>query len=126
MLTIDVLKLPDKLEKMSVSLIATVTGFIVGCSAAGAIGLCMLFSRPYRKENSRFAIHMAQILCVVSICGSLLVIQMLDVRLGVEHHSPSYYAIRAAYLISLICGVFFVLRADLRWQKLAGMGRKTN
>jgi ABC-type nitrate/sulfonate/bicarbonate transport system permease component len=126
MLTIDVLKLPDKLEKMSVSLIATVTGFIVGCSAAGAIGLCMLFSRPYRKENSRFANHMAQILCVASICGSLLVIQMLDVRLGVEHHSPSYYAVRAAYLIAFISVVFFVLRADLRWQKLAGMGKQTN
>jgi hypothetical protein len=84
----------------------------------------MLFSRPYRKENNRFAIHMAQILGLASICGSLLLIQILDVRLGVEDHSPSYYAIRAAYLIALICVVFFVLRADLRWQKLTGMGKR--
>jgi hypothetical protein len=122
----DVLKLPDKREKMSVSLIATVAGFIVGCSAAGAIGLCVLFSRPYRKENNRFAIHLAQIFVVASICGSLLLIQILDGRLGVEHHSPSYYAFRGAYLIALICAVFFVLKADLRWQKSVGMGKKTN
>jgi len=111
---------------MSVSLIAIFAGFIVGSVSAGVIGVSALFSRRYRKENNRFAIHLTQAVAVTSILGSLLLIQILDGRLGIEHHSHPYYAIRWAYLITLMCAVFFILRADFRWQKLAGIDRKPN
>ena len=111
---------------MTVTLIATLMGLILGCASVGAVAWCLLLSRSYRKVNNRFVIHLAQLFVVISIGGGLLLIQVFDEHLGIKRHSSPYHAAQFAYAVSAACVMFLAVRAELRWRKSVGLDRKVH
>jgi drug/metabolite transporter (DMT)-like permease len=109
---------------MQITLIAALTGVLLGCVLAGAMCWYLVLSRPYRKESNRIATRLGQFLAVISVGGGLFLLQMRDTQLDIKRHSSPYYAAVWAYLFGWICIMFFALRADLRWQKSVGLDRK--
>jgi hypothetical protein len=110
---------------VTVTLIATLVGLLLGCASAGAVAWCLLFSRSHRKVNNRFVIHLAQLFVVIAIGGGLFLIQVFDDHLGIKRHSSPYYAAQFAYVISAACVMFLAVRAELRWRKSVGLDGKT-
>ena len=110
---------------MTVSLIATLVGLLLGRASAGAASWCLLLSRSHRKVNNRFVIHLTQLFVVISIGGGLFLIQVFDEHLGIKPRSSPYYAAQFAYAISVVCVVFLAIRAELRWRKSVGLDRRT-
>jgi hypothetical protein len=106
---------------MNVTLILILSGLTLGCATTGAIGLYMLFSRPYRKARNRLAIHFGQVLVVVSALTGLVSLQKLEQSFSVARHSSAYDSAMYAYVLGLLCGFFFVLRAEFRWRRSSGL-----
>jgi hypothetical protein len=102
-------------------LILIVGGFTLGCASAGAVGCYMLFTRPYRKTRNRLAIHFGQVFVLISFIVGLLLLQGLEERFSIPRCSSSFYTARYAYLIGLACVMFFVIRAEFRWRRSAGL-----
>jgi hypothetical protein len=109
---------------MQSTLIAALTGLLLGCASAGAMGWYLLLSRSYRKVNNRFAIRLGQLLAVICVGGGLFLLQVLDKQLYIKRHSSPYYVGVGGFLFGCVCIIFFALRADLRWQKSVGLDRK--
>ncbi len=102
---------------MPVTLMTSVAGILLGCTSAAAIGCIFLISRPYRRANNRIAIRLAQIFALISICGGLILIQILERHWCIRWHSSPYYAAIWSYLTGCIPSTFFILKADVRWQR---------
>jgi hypothetical protein len=113
---------------MDVSLIVILGGLTLGSATVGAFGIYLLLSRPYRKARNRLAILLGQLLVVVSALTSLESLRKLEQTFLVAHRSSTHYAAMYAYLLSLLSGGFFVLRAEFRWQRSSGLvvSTKTN
>jgi hypothetical protein len=104
---------------MSVMLIHILGGLALGCATAGAINLYMLFSRPYRKAGNRLAI--SQVFVAITGLTGLISLQKLEKSFSVALHSSAYYSIIYAYVFGLLCGFFFILRAEFRWRRSSGL-----
>jgi zinc transporter ZupT len=111
----------------TLTLIAIFAGLLLGCASAGAVSWYLVLSRSYRAVKNRIAIRLGQLVTLVSICGGLLLIQVLEAHLRIKRHSASYYyAAVWSFLFGFICVMFLALRVDLRWQKSVGLYRKAN
>jgi xanthine/uracil permease len=106
---------------MNVTLILIMGGLLLGCAAAGVIGLYMLRSRPNRKARNRLVILLGQVVVAVSVLTSLVILQKLEQFFSVVRHSSAYYSAMYAYVLGLLFGVFFVLRAEFRWRQASGL-----
>jgi xanthine/uracil permease len=106
---------------MNVTLVLIIGGLLLGCAAAGVIGLYMLRSRPARKARNRLVILLGQVVVAVSALTSLVILQKLEQFFSVVRHSSAYYSAMYAYVLGLLCGVFFVLRAEFRWRRASGL-----
>jgi hypothetical protein len=106
---------------MNVTLFLTIGGLLLGCAAAGVIGLYMLRSRPGRKARNRLIILLGQVVVVVSVLTSLVILQKLEQLFSVVRHSSAYYSAMYAFVLSLLCGVFLLLRAEFRWRRASGL-----
>src|SRR5579863_7320890 len=106
---------------MNSSLILILGGLTLGGATAGLIGLYMLLSRPYRKARNRLAIHFGQVLVIVFALTGLVSLQKLEQFFSVARHSSAYYSAMYAHVFGLLCGVFFVLRAEFRWRRTSGL-----
>lgn len=110
----------------TLTLIAIFAGLLLGCASAGAVSWYLLLSRSYRAVRNRTAIRLGQFVTLVSICGSLLLVQVSETHLGIKRHSAPYYSVIWSFLFGFICLLFFALRADLRWQKSVGLNGKAD
>jgi hypothetical protein len=106
---------------MNVTLFLILGGVTLGCATAGVIGLYMLFSRPYRKARNRLVIILGQVFVVVSALTSLAMLQKLEQFFSLVRNSSAYYSAMYAHAFGLLCGVFFVLRAEFRWRRASGL-----
>jgi hypothetical protein len=106
---------------MNIMLILILGGLTLGCATAGVIGLYMLFSRPYRKARNRLAILLGQVFVAVSALTSLVMLQKLEQFFSVVRHSSTYYSAMYAHVLGLLCGFFFMLRAEFRWRRASGL-----
>lgn len=106
---------------MNVTLILILGGLATGCATAGAIGLYMVLSRSYRKARNRLAIHFGQVFAVVTTLTSFVSLQKLEQSFSVVRHSSAYYSAMYAHVLGLLCGAFFVLRAEFLWRRASGL-----
>jgi hypothetical protein len=110
---------------MTVILVAILAGLALGSGCAGAVGWSLILTRSHRIVKNRFVIRLGQVVVLISMCGGLLLLQVLDEYMDIKRHSPPYYAAVYAYIFGCICVLFFALRAELRWRKSVGVDRDT-
>ena len=111
---------------MTARLTALLSGLLLGCAASEAVYLYLLRSRPYRKLNNRFVIHLGQLFVLISVGGGLLLLFFICDRLGVARRSPPYYAALYAYVICSAIVMFLAVRTEIRWRKSTGLDRKNS
>jgi hypothetical protein len=106
---------------VNVLLILIFGGFVLGCASAGAVGCCMVVTRPYRKERNRITIHSSQAFVLVSFVAGILLLRTLIDHFSIPPRSSSYYGALYAYVFGLACVVFLVFRSEFRWRRSAGL-----
>jgi hypothetical protein len=106
---------------MTVTLIATFAGLLLGSAWAGAVGWYLSLTRSYREVRNLFVIGLGYLLIgTVSIGSMLLLFSFCDI-MGLARESFSYNAAVYAYTISCTCVMVFALRAEFRWRKSVGL-----
>lgn len=100
---------------MNVKLIPILEAGGLGAASGGVCALCFLLSRPYRKALNRIAILLAQLCVGTSAVGGMLLLSKLA-AIAVLHDRSSRQSAVYAYVLGLFSVLFFVLRAEIRWQ----------
>lgn len=106
---------------MIATLIPIICGLTLGWATAGVNGFYMLRSRAYRRARNRLVIFLGQVCVAVSTLTSLVILQKLEQFFSVVRHNSAYYSAMYAYVLSLSCGVFLVLRSEFRWRRASGL-----
>jgi hypothetical protein len=69
-------------------------------------------------------IHLARLVSIVSVVGSVVLLLTVLGRMGVERTLQGDAALWA-YAASVACGVFLAGRAEIRWRKSVGLEDKS-
>ncbi len=111
---------------MTIELIAIFAGLVLGSAWTGAVAAYFVSTRSYRQARNLFVIGLGYLIVSATSLGSLFVLLSFCKRLEIERQSPQHYAALYAYALSCVCGMFFVMRAEMRWRKAAGLAGETH
>jgi hypothetical protein len=101
---------------MNTKLILILAGGGLGVATGGVCFLCGLISRPYRKALNRIAILLTQLCVGTSAVGGLLLLTKLVAIVALSDRSSRQSALYA-YLLGFVSVAFFVVRAEILWQR---------
>lgn len=94
----------------------------LGWVVSGLFACYLVATRSWRKAGNRLVIGFGYILFLTSLWGSLLLLIRVMARLDAARQFSPRDAAAYAYAASFACGVFLVLRAEIRWRKSVGLG----
>ena len=95
-------------------------GFILGALTWGLIGALFFFSRPQRRVGNRIVIYIGYLVIGGSSVGSVILLGQISEHLGITKASAGDAALWA-YAVSVVFGVFLIIRIELKWRKSVGL-----
>jgi hypothetical protein len=113
---------------MNTTLLGFSVGILIGGALSGATALLFIATRPYRRVSNRLVIHSTQLLFLALMIGSLLLLDKIPSRLGIEPHMPHTYHWFdpiSGFGIAMIVGVVLTIRAEAKWRKSVGLWQRS-
>jgi hypothetical protein len=96
-------------------------GVVFGSALATVLGLYFFLTRSSRQRRNGFVFALGYFLVCGSSIGSLLLLFNICDRLGFGRSTSQHYAASRSYVVSVVIGVFFILRAEMKWRKSVGL-----
>jgi len=113
---------------MNTTFLAFSAGILIGGALSGATALLFIATRPYRRALNRLVIHSTQLLFIALVVGSLLLLDKIPSRLGIEPHMPHTYHWFdpiSGFAIATIIGVVLTFHAEIKWRKSVGLWQRS-
>lgn len=113
---------------MNTTFLGFSAGILIGGALSGVTALLFIATRPYRRVSNRLVIHSTQLLFLALMIGSLLLLDKIPSRLGIEPHMPHTYHWFdpiSGFGIAMIVGVVLTIRAEAKWRKSVGLWQRS-
>lgn len=106
---------------MNTELVGLLAGAVLGVAWTAIIASYLFYTRSYRRTLNQFVIRFGQLLVGILGIGSLLLLASFWEHIGILRRSSAYYASLYAFAFTSGCGIFFAVRAEIRWRKSVGL-----
>lgn len=113
---------------MNTTFLGFSAGILIGGALSGATALLFIATRPYRRVSNRLVIHSTQLLFIALLIGSLLLLDKVGSRLGIEPHMPhtfQWFDGISGFGIAMILGMVLTFRAEIKWRKSVGLWQRS-
>lgn len=110
---------------MQLQLIGLIVGLVFGASWTALVAAYLFYTRSSRMARNQYVIRLGQLLVAGLALGSLVLLLRLSEQMGLVIHTPPYYTMLYAFVLSSGCVIFFTGRAEIRWRKSSGLDQTT-